>query len=228
VFAQEDPPPPTAIQNQIAASLKDDRIDYNGVITDSLRLLILQHGIRVATQERTRVQLTGPFLQDYIKSVRVPRTWGDLDGWFVNYMGHPMQGAASGFIFMRHDPKSRGEHLGSANYWRSRWRAVAFAAIYSLQFEIGPLSEASIGNVGMNPATTGWVDYVMTPLGGMAFLVAEDAADRYFLTWFEKRVHNKVLRGSLRILCGPSQMLANLSAGRLPWDRDGRPITKRY
>ena len=30
-------------------------------------------------------------------------------------------------------------------------KAMAFSASYSVQFEVGPLSEASIGNVGMDP-----------------------------------------------------------------------------
>lgn len=58
-----------------------------------------------------------------------------------------------------------------------------WSAAYSLQFEIGPLSEASIGNVGMRPETTGWVDDVVTPLGAFGLIVAEDALDRYFVQW---------------------------------------------
>ena len=38
-----------------------------------------------------------------------------------------------------------------------------------------PLSEASIGNVGPNPATNGWVDHVVTPVGAFGLIVAEDA-----------------------------------------------------
>jgi hypothetical protein len=58
---------------------------------------------------------------------------------------------------------------------------MAWAAGYSLQFEIGPLSEASIGNVGMRPQTTGWVDYVVTPLGAFGLIAAEDAS---IASWF--------------------------------------------
>ena len=56
---------------------------------------------------------------------------------------------------------------------------MVFSAAYSLQFEIGPLSEASIGNVGMRPETTGWVDHVITPMGAFGLIVVEDALDRY-------------------------------------------------
>jgi hypothetical protein len=47
-----------------------------------------------------------------------------------------------------------------------------------VQFEFGPLSEASIGNVGMRPGTTGWVDHIVTPAGALWFTVAEDQRTR--------------------------------------------------
>jgi hypothetical protein len=96
--------------------------------------------------------------------------------------------------------------------------------VYSLQFEIGPLSEASIGNVGMRPETTGWVDHVVTPVGAMALIVAGDALDRYFVTWVERRVRNRFARAVLRMTFNPSRTLANLSQNREPWRRPGRTI----
>jgi hypothetical protein len=228
--AQDSSPAPvTPVREQISADLKQDRLDVKGVIGDSLRLLLIEHGLRVTFSEKTRRELSGPFWQDYVQSVRVPGQWHDGDGWFVNYVGHPIHGAAAGFIFIHNDPKSRREEFGlSQRYWSTRWRPVAFAAVYSLQFEIGPVSEASIGNVGMNPRTTGWVDYVVTPVGAMGILVAEDALDRYFVKWVEERTYNQLLRASLRLLCGPSQMMSNIAMGKLPWHRDTRSIRQRY
>ena len=55
--------------------------------------------------------------------------------------------------------------------------------MYSFQFEFGPLSEASIGNVGLRPNTTGWVDHVITPVGALGFMVAEDAS--IDISWYE-------------------------------------------
>ena len=225
----EDPPVVAGVRDQISTGLTQDRLDVKGVIGDSLRLLLMEHGLRVTFSEKTRRELAGPFFHDYIASVRMPRQWDDGDGWFVNYIGHPIHGAAAGFIFIHNDPKSRREEFGlSQKYWSTRWRPTAFAAIYSLQFEVGLLSEASIGNVGMNPGTTGWSDYVVTPLGAMGILVAEDALDRYFVKWVEERVYNQPLRVSLRLLCGPSQMMANIAMGRLPWHRDTRSVRQRY
>lgn len=56
-----------------------------------------------------------------------------------------------------------------------------------MQFEIGPLSEASIGNGGMNPATTAWTDYVMTPAGGVVWMAGEDGLDRFVIRKLEGR-----------------------------------------
>jgi hypothetical protein len=96
--------------------------------------------------------------------------------------------------------------------------------VYSAQFELGPLSEASIGNVGMDPKTTGWVDYVMTPVGGFGVMVAEDAIDRYVLEPFERKVGNRLLRAALRMVLNPSRSMANVAGARYPWHRRARAL----
>jgi hypothetical protein len=112
----------------------------------------------VAFQGKTRRELGGNFFGDYKRSLRIPETWDDGDGWAVNYVGHPIHGAASGFIWLDHEDGSHDPKLGfSKEYWASRGRATAWAAVYSVQFEFGPFSEASIGNVGLRPNTTGWL-----------------------------------------------------------------------
>ena len=128
---------------------------WRGALEDSLRLLAIEHSIRIGFQDKTRRELGGPFWKDYHRSVRTPQTWGDGDSAFVNYIGHPIHGAASGYIWLDHEDGAHDPELGfSRAYWASRSRATAWAAGYSLQFEFGPLSEASIGNVGLNPETT--------------------------------------------------------------------------
>jgi hypothetical protein len=55
--------------------------------------------------------------------------WGDGDDFLVNYIGHPLQGAVSGNIFIQNDPHGRSERFGkSGAYWKSRFRAMLFAA----------------------------------------------------------------------------------------------------
>jgi hypothetical protein len=202
-----------------------DRLDVKGALLDSLMLLGIEHGVRIAFQEKTRRELGGPFWSDYVRSVRTPKGWEDGDSWLVNYVGHPIHGAAAGFVWLAHDPRSRDQEFGlNRRYWSTRWRPVVAAAIYSVQFEVGPISEASIGNVGLNPRTTGWVDYVVTPVGAMAILVGEDALDRFFVRWVEQHTGNRFFRGSLRVIFGPSRLMANLAVGRAPWHRGTRPI----
>lgn len=204
----------------------DDRqgADVLGAFTDSLKLLLVEHGFRVSFQEKTRRELGGNFWADYRRSVRVPKRWEDTDAWWVNYLGHPVHGAAAGYIWLDHEPGAPPEIGLNRQYWSSRGRATAWAAGYSLQFEIGPLSEASIGNVGLRPQTTGWVDHVVTPVGALGLIVAEDALDRFFVEWVEARVRNPFVRATLRLVLNPGRALSNSTTGRAPWYRQDRPL----
>lgn len=199
-------------------------VDALGAFKDSLRLLLIEHGTRIAFQSKTRAELGGNFWQDYRKSVRIPGQWEDTDAWWVNYIGHPIHGAAAGYVWLDHDPDAPVEIGRGGRYWSSRGKAMAWSAAYSLQFEIGPLSEASIGNVGMRPQTTGWVDHVVTPVGAFGLIVAEDALDRFFVKWVEERSRNRILRAALRVTLNPGRALSNASGGRFPWHREGRPL----
>ena len=58
----------------------------------------------------------------------------------------------------------------SKGYWASMGKSAAWITGYSLQFEFGPISEASIGNVGMTPDRRGWVDHVVTPVVGFGLI----------------------------------------------------------
>ena len=198
---------------------------WRGAFRDSVRLLTIEHVTRIAFQNKTRRELGGPFFEDYVKSLKIPDTWNDGDRWPVNYVGHPIQGAAAGFIWLDNEAGSQDPKLGfSKRYWASRGRATAWAAAYSLQFEFGPLSETSIGNVGLRPNTTGWVDHVMTPLGALAFMAAEDALDRYLITRLEAGTQSRALRAVFRIALNPSRTFANVAEGRAPDYRATRPL----
>lgn len=200
---------------------------WKAVIGDSVRLLVIEQSTRIIFQQKTRRELGGPFFADYRRSVRTPTTWNDGDSWGVNYVGHPIHGAAAGFIWLDHEDGSHDPDPGfSAEYWASRCRALAWAAVYSLQFEFGPISEASIGNVGMRPNTTGWVDHVVTPVGAFGFIVAEDVLDRYVIVRIERWTGNRAVRATARILLNPSRTLSNSAQRRLPWWRAVRPLRR--
>jgi hypothetical protein len=217
-------------QSQVAPSQDPSELapapsTWKGAIADSLRLLLLEHTTRVAFQHKTRRELGGPFLGDYVRSLKIPDTWGDGDSWAINYVGHPIHGAASGFIWLDHEDGAHDPKLGfSKEYWTSRGRATAWAAVYSMQFEFGPMSEASIGNVGLRPNTTGWVDHVVTPAGALGFMVAEDALDRYLIVRIESWTGNRLLRALARMALNPSRTLSNTAQGRAPWARAVRPL----
>jgi hypothetical protein len=219
-----------ALAQQIPAVARDEhprKTDVAGAIGDSIKLLLIEHGTRLAFQEKTRRELGGPFWSDYRRSIRWPQTWEDSDSWLVNYLGHPVHGAAAGLVWLDHTGHAASRLSLKPSYWASRGWGAAFIAGYSLQFEFGPFSEASIGNVGMRPETSGWVDHVVTPAGGLALVVAEDALDRFLVEWVERRTGNIVLRAAMRMLFAPARTLANLAENRAPWHRAARPLGGR-
>ena len=191
----------------------------------SLVLLAIEHGTRLALDSKTRNELSGPFFRDYIDSVHIPRDWDDGDSVAVNYVGHPIHGAAAGYLYRDAAGVRGSSRFGlSTSYWATMAKSTAFIGVYSVQFEVGPLSEASIGNVGRHPATRGWVDHVVTPVMGFALMAAEDALDRYFVMWFEDHVDNRAARATIRTLFNPARLMANLAQSRSPWYRPDRPL----
>jgi hypothetical protein len=204
--------------------------DWNKAIAQSTLFLAISHGFRLATEPGTRAELKGPFFKDYWASVRNLRGWGDGDDFLVNYIGHPMGGSVAGFIQIQNDPKGLKQEVGLNNkkYWQSRMRAMAWAAAYSTQFEIGPISEASLGNVGRTPTEKsqhpmGWVDLVITPTMGTAWLVGEDLLDRYLIRWIESKIKNRTLIIITRTFLNPTRSFANMHRGELFWRRENRP-----
>ncbi|MCU1283683.1 MAG: hypothetical protein JWO13_33 [Acidobacteriales bacterium] len=187
----------------------------------SFFFLSMQHGARMM-QRKTRHGFSGPFLGDYVRSVENIHGWGDGDSIFTNYVGHPMQGAITGYIEVQNDPTGKQAVIGKTfRYWNSRLRAMAWAAAYSTQFEIGPMSEATIGHVGMKRGTAGYVDLVMTPTAGMGLIVAEDAVDRWLIRRLEHAEHPGKTR-FYRMTLNPTRSFANLLRFKHPWYRDTR------
>ncbi len=187
------------------------------------------HAVRML-QKRTRDELGGPFLKEWLISAqpifRDPH-WDDEGSFSINYIGHPMSGAAYGIVQRQNNGKAWNAEIGSAAYWRNLPKAFAVSALASLQFEIGPISEASLGNVGLEPEKQGYVDIVVTPVLGMAWMIGQDAFDKYVTKKFESKVHNRTIRGTFRSLTDLPQSMANLVAGRAPWYRPDRPIGGR-
>ena len=217
---------------------------WKGLLLQSLAFQGVEHGPRIAAadQEDRHLLLNKPFWSDYWASLgqfNMGR-WNDGDSFVVNYLGHPMQGAVSGYIEVQNDPRGRDlEFANTSRYWNSRFRSFLWQTAYSTEFEIGPISETSIFNQGgytyplnckANDAAcektakytnnTGWVDFIVTPVGGTVMQVGGDLIDRYIsdrlIAKHPDRFRYLILRGSLN----PPRSMANMLRGKYPWYRD--------
>lgn len=209
----------TAVTLQPSVESPPSPVQWKSLFSQSFRLLLVEHAFRYATEPGTR-HPGQPFFQGYINSVGALHGWSDGDPFYVNYVGHPMQGAVSGYLWTLNDPRYRNVEFGrNSDYWKSRIRAGAFAWAYSEQMEIGPISEATIGNVQSTYPQQGLVDHVVTPAIGFGWMIAEDALDRYLVRFVERRTQNRLVRVLVRGGANPSRSLANMVSGQWPWAR---------
>lgn len=207
---------------------KGGGFNWDGALKQSFLFLGIQHAFRLATEEGTRAELKGPFFKDYFKSLRSLRGWHDGDPFLVNYIGHPMMGAVSGFIQVQNDPKGIQEEVSlKKSYWKSRMKAMGWSFFYSTQFELGLVSEATLGNIGIRPYgkaknPMAFVDLVVTPVLGTGWLIGEDTLDKYFIRRYEDRLPNRASVILFRSFLNPTRSFANVMRGKWPWYRDNR------
>jgi hypothetical protein len=230
----------------LSPAARKEHFHWGPALWQSLEFLVTEHAFRLATDPYARHLLVHrPLWHDYWASLNDfhMNRWGDGDSFIVNYIGHPMQGAVTGNIFLQNDPQGRSASFGkSSAYWHSRLKAWVWAAAYSTYFEIGPvLSETALGNEGgytyvpgcgwylqCHPIpgkhykppnnNTGWVDFVITPTLGIGWIVLEDAIEREIVDRIAKDSHAdkyKLMRSAL----APSKTMANVLAGKFPWYR---------
>ncbi len=182
-----------------------------------------------------------PFFHDWFASYsgyNMAR-WGDGDDFVVNDVGHPLEGAVFARNYLLNDPKSQAIIGKNRRYWMSRLKALGWAAAWSTETEIGPMSETNFGNQGgftyvpdcgitlsclNNPKypkppnnNTGWTDFVVTPLVGMAWVLGEDTIDKYLvmpIAMKHRIIGGRILRSALE----PSRSFAAVFSGRFPWD----------
>ena len=226
---QMPPPLPPLKENKKpeddASAIRPTGFNWRGALSQSFVFLGIQHGFAIISQEKTRRSLKGKFWSDYVDSVKALRGWDDGGRFFTNYVAHPMQGSFTGFIYVQNSPQARRARFGmSRDYWSSRMKAMLWTAVWSTQFEIGPISQASIGNVGLGGKQT-WEDIVTTPTLGTAMLIAEDAIDRYVIRSIERRWDNFYVKIFSRMLLNPTRIFANMLRLKAPWYRD-RPTAR--
>jgi hypothetical protein len=205
-------------------------VAWGHLFKSSLAFLAIEHTFRYSTEYGTRDAFHTAFWPGYFDSVENLHGWADGDPFLVNYVGHPMQGAVAGFIWQHNDRAFRTVEFGkNKRYWKGKLRGAAFAYFYSLQFEIGPFSEASLGHIQAFFPQTGFVDHVITPSVGLGWTIAEDSLDRYVIRMVEAHTNNPYVRLLVRGGLNPSRSFANVLSGELPWHRDDRPgVFKPY
>jgi len=219
--------PPVPSSNFVATShvpKSQTGIDWPRLGASSLTLLTIQNAFRCATEPGTRDAFSNPFFPGYVDAVENLHGWSDGDPFLVNYVAHPIQGAVTGFMWQHNDRAYRDAVFGkNTKYWKARLRGAAFAYAYSLQFEIGPMSEASIGQIQRLYPAYGFVDHAITPTLGTGWAIAEDVIDRYIIQNIETHVANPWVRLASRIALNPMRSMSNVMNYERPQHRDNRP-----
>jgi hypothetical protein len=201
----------------------DTKFRWRLAIQQSLLFTGIMHGFNLASEAGTRDALNGPWLNNYLSSVSELRGWSDGDTFMAPYVGHTIEGSTFGFVQRRNDPKYRNVQWGDGrDYFVSVLRSMAFSAVWHTQWKIGPISEASIGNVMLH-ASPGFITLVDTPTLGAVAMMGEDAVDRYLIMGLENRTANRTLLVLVRSFLNPGRASANLLAFTPPWQRENRP-----
>lgn len=230
----------------IYSTEQDRRLGYHwkGLLVQSFEFNMVEDAFRLWQDNTLRdLVVTKPFWHDYISSLHQfnMHRWNDGDDFLVNYVGHPMQGAVTGFLEIQNSPEQSRIQWNEPGYWTSRTKAMLWSTIFSTNEEIGPLGEAGIGSEGgytysthcdlhcnspmaargKSTNNTGWVDFIITPTVGTLWILAEDAIDkevseRLVAHAGPNAIYPKIIRGALN----PSRTMANLLRARKPWYRD--------
>jgi hypothetical protein len=196
---------------------------------------------RILKETKTRDQLSGPFFRDWFHTVSAYHfdNWDDGGKYITSYGAHPMQGAIAEAIFWQNNDRVRfGEQdFRSSAYRNALLQAFAFATVDAVLWKMGPLSESSIGNVGLPSRwwdrdcralhipcvdRTGVSDMVMNEVGGTTMTIGFQWLDKHVQKGIESRTQSRALIDTTRIITNPSQSIANLVRFRAPWYRDNR------
>lgn len=207
-------------------------IEQAYVVHDDYRWVVVENGVPF-----------NHYWHDYKQSLSawVHSGWNDGDPSLYSYVGHPIQGALTSYIQIQNDPRGRDlEFSNTREYWKSRLRATIWNAVYSTQWNIGPLSEITVEKYGTAarpawnedgswPCTTkycfngvGQVDLVTTPVGGLAWVLAEDLLDKKVARRVEGSTRNAFLIDFTRCALNPIRGGANILHGKRPWYRASR------
>lgn len=214
-------------------------IEQAYVVKDDYRWVVVENGIPF-----------NHYWRDYRASLStwIHSGWDDGDPILYSYVGHPIQGALTGYIQIQNDPQGRDlEFSSSKAYWWSRFKAFWWSAAYSTQWNIGPLSELTVekygtGKLARRPwnhdgsfpcyqhcvSGVGQVDLVTTPVGGFAWGLTEDILDKEIARRVEGATQNHFLVDFTRCALNPIRGGANILHGKAPWYRSSRDASRVY
>ena len=204
-------------------------IEWGPLLNHESLFLATMHSFRIATEPSTREALDKSFFGGYAASLAAMHGWSDGDGYYETYLGHPIQGAVAGYMWVHHDPKYRVVQFGkSRDYWMSRLRAYGWSWAESEQFKIGLISEATIGQIPRWCCGYGFNDHVITNNGGIVWMVGGDILDRYVIRKIEDHTTSVLLRAIVRAGLNPPLTMANLMDLNYPWHRENRAGVRQY
>jgi hypothetical protein len=193
-------------------------ITWGPLIGQSLALLAFQHWFRATFEDGTwAATVEGPFWDDYVNSVKGLCCWNDGDKGTTNWLFHPMLGSAAAFVFANNHRDSQLTPPGNnRQYWGVKGKQMLFSFAYSTYFELGPvLSEAAIGNVGLDYSEQTWQDIIVTPTLGTAFSIGEDLLRVYVIDRVDRKNH--FWGATLAIFLNPTRSFMNVFALKVPW-----------
>lgn len=207
------------------------------VVKDDYRWVVVENGVPF-----------NHYWRDYKQSLNawIHSGWDDGDPKLYSYVGHPNEGALTAFIQIQNDPQGRDLEIANTEaYWWSRFKAFWFAAAYSTQWSIGPLSELTVEKYGTQRrhpwthagtwpcyqhcvAGVGQVDLVVTPVAGMGWVLGEDFLDKNLTRRLEGHTRNLFAIDATRCALNPIRSGANVLHGKRPWYRASRDAHEVY
>lgn len=223
-----------------------EHFHWRRALTESFTFLVIEQAYVVHSDFGWVVSENGvPFnhyWRDYMQSLSewTRSGWNDGDPNWYGYVGHPIQGALTEYIQIQNDPRSQKLVFSKTKaYWKSRLKAALWNAVYSTQWNLGPISEVTVEKYGTKdrapwnyngtyPCThhcltgVGQIDIVMTPLGGTGWLLGEDFLDRFVVQRLEGATQSRFLIDVVRTGLNPVRAGANMLHGKHPWYRASR------
>lgn len=205
--------------NQVAVQKKKSSIKK--AHKEALFFVVSLQGLRFMDGDIQCGGICGKFFDKWGSAFHNLDRWPDGDSPETNYIEHGwIEGATFVSIYMQNSELGMmGEKnikILSKEYLKAISKATLFAAVWSVEFEIGPISEATIGPDRYNK--NGMIDYFVTPIGGAITSTGE-------LIFYRKVMmpmlahSNKFVRffGKTSAILTPGRSFANLMRAQKPW-----------